>query len=201
MQQLGEHSIFHKETNFELGARVPLIIRAPDRPASHGQKTTAFAQLVDLYPTVSDLLGLGKPHANLSGQSLAPVFDAPGSASVNDYAFSQFPHCAHNATPYDGCDHQDTVYMGYSVRSPDWRCTLWFAWDKNTGCADWSTSPYATELYDHHGDDGTQFAAFENENVAASNPDIVAKHAAVLRAHFLPCVPKKPIVVSGLSGN
>lgn len=38
------------------------------------------------------------------------------------------------------------------------------------------------ELYDHRGDDGTDFDAVENVNVAAQNPDIVAALSGQLHA-------------------
>ena len=47
--QLGEHNSWHKFTNFELAARVPLIIRAPGISASIGKVVRGFAELVDLY--------------------------------------------------------------------------------------------------------------------------------------------------------
>jgi hypothetical protein len=39
-------------------ARVPLIIRAPWIKASVGQNTLAFAELIDIFPTLVDLAGL-----------------------------------------------------------------------------------------------------------------------------------------------
>lgn len=38
------------------------------------------------------------------------------------------------------------------------------------------------ELYDHRGDDGTDFDAVENVNVAAQNPDVVAALSGQLHA-------------------
>jgi hypothetical protein len=59
---LGEHNMWHKFTNvrimssmpaqslieclqFELTARVPLIVRVPDKPSSHGQHTQGSREL------------------------------------------------------------------------------------------------------------------------------------------------------------
>lgn len=50
--QLGEHNSWHKFTNFELGTRVPLIIRAPWKVASVGKRVNMMVELVDVYPTV-----------------------------------------------------------------------------------------------------------------------------------------------------
>ena len=51
--QLGEHSFWEKYTNYELATRVPFIIRDPSRPAGHGQRTDAFVEAVDMYPSAS----------------------------------------------------------------------------------------------------------------------------------------------------
>ena len=49
--------------------------------------------------------------------------------------------------------------------------------NKSTGMANWGDeSVHATELYDHRGDHGDDFDAFENENLAVS-PDSAAKMA------------------------
>jgi iduronate 2-sulfatase len=46
--QLGEHDLWCKKTNFELGVRVPFIVRVPWMKASLGQRTSQLAELVDL---------------------------------------------------------------------------------------------------------------------------------------------------------
>ena len=46
--QLGEHNEWEKFTNFELGTRVPLIIRVPWKPAVRGRRTAVMAELVDM---------------------------------------------------------------------------------------------------------------------------------------------------------
>ena len=47
-----------KRTNFEIGLRVPLMIRAPNHPASKGKFTADFAEALDFYRT---LIGLTSP--------------------------------------------------------------------------------------------------------------------------------------------
>ena len=102
--QLGEHNSWHKYTNFELGVRVPLIIRAPMFPASVGKICYGLAELVDVYPTLAELSNSGPPAQVLDGVSLAPFFEdptrttfpTPASKGVMDktLAFSQYPHSA-----------------------------------------------------------------------------------------------------------
>jgi len=100
---LGEHNLWEKKSLFENDARVPLIIRAPQIPQSQGVRTRAFAELVDMFPTLVELAGLQLPAPNatraddpdvdLSGVSLLPVLRDPLHTSVKKYAFTQFPRC------------------------------------------------------------------------------------------------------------
>lgn len=84
---LGEQNLWGKTTNFELDTRVPLIVRAPDR-AGNGQTSDALVELVDLFPSLTDLCGLGQPHG-LEGTSVVPLLDDPDLAWKKG-AFSQF---------------------------------------------------------------------------------------------------------------
>lgn len=52
-----QHNEWCKMSNFELGVRVPLMLRVPWFPQAMGQRTTALAELVDLYPTLAELAG------------------------------------------------------------------------------------------------------------------------------------------------
>ena len=76
---MGEHGDWSKCTNWELDARVPLIIRAPWLSSSIGLRTGAMAELVDLYPTAVALSGLPAVPASegLEGTSLLPVLEQP----------------------------------------------------------------------------------------------------------------------------
>ena len=107
--QLGEHDSWHKFTNFELGTRVPLIMRAPFIKTSVGKKAEIFAELVDMYPTVAELAGTPAPSNHVDGVSLAPVFADPtiatlpsaGIATSNKtYAYSQYPHDSDHNCPW-----------------------------------------------------------------------------------------------------
>jgi hypothetical protein len=55
----------------------------------------------------------------LAGISLKPVLKNP-KAEVKEAAFSQF------GRPYEALFAQSPDYMGYSVRTKNWRCTAWF---------------------------------------------------------------------------
>lgn len=47
--QLGEHSMWEKYTNWELAARVPMIIADPFSPQAHGAVSTALVESVDMW--------------------------------------------------------------------------------------------------------------------------------------------------------
>jgi len=79
---LGERGAWGKRSLFESDARVPLIFADPRYPGGHGKRTPALAELVDVFPTLTELAGLAPPHAlvpPLSGTSLASVVRAGGA--------------------------------------------------------------------------------------------------------------------------
>ncbi|MCB1224411.1 MAG: sulfatase [Verrucomicrobiales bacterium] len=134
---IGEHNLWGKTSNFELDARVPLLIADPRQPQSHGQKTQALAELIDLYPTLAHLAGIpAELSKRLEGVSLAPVVKDP-TARVQDAAFTQ------HQQPFYGKE-SDWKGWGYSVRTDRWRYTEWR--DIKTG------QVMDRELYDHQTD-------------------------------------------------
>ena len=192
---LGEHGEWEKKANFELTTRVPLIIAAPHYPRSHGRNTDALIDLVDLYPTLTDLAGLpppnAEPHLAKDSKSAVALFSDPGVAGLRTASFSQYPRCgdAGPAVEQGSCnivDKHEFKYMGYSVRTAAWRYTAWMPWVATALSVDWKATPYAEELYDHALDDGTDFNAFENENLVAPGADhppaVVAARTQLLAA-------------------
>ena len=80
---LCEHDFWMKLGLMEESARVPLIIKVPGKKPG---VCHSFVELLDLYPTVSELCGLSVP-SRLQGKSLIKTFDNP-AAKVRDMAFS-----------------------------------------------------------------------------------------------------------------
>jgi len=156
---LGEHHLWAKTSNFELDARVPLIIATPSHTG--GQRTSSLVELIDLYPTLTDLCRL-PPVSELDGVSLVPVLDDP-STVVKDGAMTQ-----HTRPAYPPKD-KDPDVMGYSLRTDSYRYTEWR--DFHTG------ELVASELYDHVNDPR------ETVNVAdqAEHSDLVRELARQLR--------------------
>lgn len=104
---LGEYGMWQKQSLFEQSARVPLIIATPGAK-NNGQSTRALAQLLDLYPTMTDICGLEAPKY-LDGKSLKPVLDGTAS-SVHEAVFGQV---------------ERSGVHGMSVRTSVYRYTEW----------------------------------------------------------------------------
>lgn len=157
--QLGDHGLWHKHTNFELATRAPLIISTP-RQKTAGKQSSALVEFVDVYPTLCDLAGLPAP-TGLDGVSLKPLLVNPKS-QVKTVAMSQYPR--------GGAQTGGQPLMGYSIRDERWRLTLWR--NRRDG------SIAATELYDEINDSA------ETQNVAAMQPQVVARLSALLAPTF-----------------
>ena len=195
--QLGEMNLWKKMTNFELGVRVPLIIRAPWLPKSIGIKTTAFAEAVDLYQTLADLAGLPAPKDKLQGTSLALILKdgITSGTGIKNYTFSQFAkgyvysnelHEKELWSECSKCKHPDIDVMGYSVRSDDWRYTEWIEWNKTSFTPIWKQF-HASELYNHTGDFGENFDVSTPTVNMANDPSlksIISELSSVLKEHF-----------------
>ncbi len=80
---LGEHRFWMKVSLLEESVRVPMIIKVPGKEPA---VCHSFAELIDLYPTVSELAGLNPPE-DIQGKSLAGMIDNP-EKEVRDFAFS-----------------------------------------------------------------------------------------------------------------
>ena len=193
--QLGEHDSWHKQTNWELSARVPMMIRAPWKPDSQGKRSYELVELVDLYKTISDLVGTPKPTDDIEGTSFATLFDNfdsnKPSAKLNA-SFTQYPRCPHNAsTEWDdntcsSIGEKGPAFMGYSIRTSEWRYTAWMKWDIEERKAKWNEAPYAVELYDHTGSAEIEndFNQCETHNIADMKKDLVDQLHKDLKEFF-----------------
>jgi uncharacterized sulfatase len=122
---LGEHGLWMKQTCFEESARIPLFILDP-RASANGKVSKRTVELVDLYPTLTDLAGVKAPEG-LAGVSLRPLLEN---------ADAQWTRAAYTQTVTKGKDK----VQGYSVRTERWRFT------------EWQNGEKGMELYDHDAD-------------------------------------------------
>ena len=72
---LKEHSQWGKYTSHRISGRVPLIIYDPTNTST--TNTNSLVELVDIYPTVLELLGLQSPDHLLEGKSLVKILKNP----------------------------------------------------------------------------------------------------------------------------
>ncbi len=167
---LGEHGLFTKMTNFELGTRVPLLLRVPGRKTA-GQRTSALVELVDLYPTLAELAGLPLP-PHLEGTSLAPLLEKPGQP-WKKAVFSQYLRKGGPKLMGKGPQSFD----GRSVRTERWRYTEW---------KDEAGQLLGSELYDHQADPG------ENRNLAndPAQAETLRRLAARLQSGWRAALPQ-----------
>jgi iduronate 2-sulfatase len=130
---LGDHGYFmgeygswgHKQANYEMATRSPLLVRAPGMKAA-GQATPALVELVDLYATLAGLAGLPAP-ARHEGWSFAPLLDEP-ARPWKTAAFSEMPR---------------RIGLGRAIRTDRHR---YVEWTNPAGAV------VARELYDHRTD-------------------------------------------------
>lgn len=85
-EMLCDKGRLNKSVFYEGAARVPLMIRTPEK-RSAGVSSRALVNLVDLFPTLLDLAGVPSEHAGF-GESLVPLLDQP-DASIRDAVFSE----------------------------------------------------------------------------------------------------------------
>eukprot|EP00729_Bicosta_minor_P018329 gene18329-30585_t len=163
----------------ETSLRVPLIIRPVGYAKRNTVAVYRHSvELLDVFPTVVDLAGLPAPPATmgLEGTNLAPGMEAGHVVKPMDAAFGQITRCTNctlaystdPATYQQGCkaDAVDAAaftvpcaltpsttfeYMGLSVRTSDWRYSLWCKWDGATLAVDWESCG-KPELYNHTAD-------------------------------------------------
>jgi arylsulfatase A-like enzyme len=80
---LGSHGLLGKQSVFEHSMRTPLLFAGPGIP--RGTSTHAFTYLLDLFPTLCDVLGIPAP-ADLDGVSLRPLWEG-AATRVRDSVF------------------------------------------------------------------------------------------------------------------
>jgi uncharacterized sulfatase len=117
---LGEHGWWNKVTLFERATRVPLIVALPGAKGLGGSCRRPV-ELLSLYPTLAELLGLRAP-AGLEGQSIAPLLRNPS---------------VHWTRPAYTVVTRAGGILGRSIRNERF---AYIAWDEGKS---------GTELYDH----------------------------------------------------
>ena len=101
---LGEYAQWEKRTNWELGTRVPLIMRVPWMPSSVGKRSRALVELVDVYKTVCDIVGVPLPDDTVPIDGVSLRLDRLDRcpACVGGTRSCLPATCASVSTPYAG---------------------------------------------------------------------------------------------------
>jgi iduronate 2-sulfatase len=117
--KLGEMNGWAKMSNYLIDTHSPLIMRAPGA-VPKGLRLQQLVELVDVYPTLSELAGLPAP-ASLQGTSAVPLLRQP-NRPWKDAVFSQFLRRGR----WVGKDSVET--MGYSMRTDRYHYVAWMNW-------------------------------------------------------------------------
>ena len=75
---LGQHGLMGKQNLYDHSVRVPLVLSGPGVP--RGQRSAAHGYLLDIYPTLCELVGIEKPET-VEGLSLVPALRDPAQRS------------------------------------------------------------------------------------------------------------------------
>ena len=85
---VGQHGLFGKQSVYDHSVHVPLVFAGPG--IATGQRRSALAYLLDIFPTLCDLADVDTP-ASVQGQSLAPCLDED-HISVREHALFAYRH-------------------------------------------------------------------------------------------------------------
>ncbi|NME70620.1 sulfatase [Flammeovirga aprica] len=120
---MGNHFLYGKVSLYEESAKSPLIIRVPGN-MNNGTEVMTTVELVDVYPTITELIGLENP-SSVKGTSLVPLLQDPKNKAFQKPALTY-------AKRGD--------FLGKSVRTDRYRYTQW------------GDDPTQSELYDYEVD-------------------------------------------------
>lgn len=166
---LGDHNLWCKHTNFEQATRAPLLISSPQIKPS---KTKSPSEFIDIFPTLCDLTGLSIP-AFLDGVSLVPSMKDP-KATVKDYSVSQYPR-TRNQLDTERLGWSDGQFMGYSIRTVQYRYTVWLTEGFRSDRPYSDNLVVARELYDYRKDPDETVNVIDDKKYASIRGDLDKK--------------------------
>lgn len=145
MHLAADQNEWAKHTEHERAVRSTLLFAgACVPPSQRGKKSDAFAELIDIYPTLADLAGIpvlplcplnsSDVDACSEGASLAPII-RDGAAQVKNASYFQWPKTVGN-----------TDVMGYGLRTDDFHYVTWVAHDRAKRVGNFS-DVFGEELY------------------------------------------------------
>lgn len=132
----------------------------------------------------------------INGTSLVPSIADPRNTSIKTAAFSQFSKNNIGTGVNPKFYRNQTMLMGYTVRTDEWRYTSWFLFDHAGARGPFGPATgnffgrvlvdqiIGRELYDHRGDSG-KYLDWPGENVNLVNYTEHAATVAGLHAQLL----------------
>ncbi len=152
---LGDHGYWTKHTNYEQANIIPMIMVAPG-VSKPNTATDQLAETVDIYPTLAELAGLGKPKGPqpIDGVSLVPVLQNT-DFRVRNHAYHAFPK--------DG-------YLGRAIRTDRYRLVEWTSINN-------AAAEKGYELYDYLKD------PLETRNIYDQDKKVADELKAILATH------------------
>jgi arylsulfatase A-like enzyme len=166
---LGDHNLWCKHTNFEQATHAPLIISAPWIKQTVTKSMTEF---VDIFPTLCDLANIPVP-IQLDGKSLVPVMKNPDT-TVKEFSVSQYPRGGSDAET-GRLGFAEGKYMGYSIRTTQYRYTIWMKDNFRTNLPFDQNLVVATELYDYLKDPNETINVVDEKSYSNVSKDLKVK--------------------------
>jgi len=156
--------------------RVPLIMKGPG--LARGAIVTRQIGLIDLAPTILDLLGIEERGEGFQGISFLPWLRDHQSEPPNRYVFSEEVHLGGRRPPLWNQDIKgDRLYRIRSCRSEDWK----YIWDEEGN---------KKELYH------LRLDPKETRNLADSEPEMTRQFESIMREQFSGLDSSEPATVS-----
>jgi arylsulfatase A-like enzyme len=150
-EEMHEHGGWsHDQSVYEELTHVPLIIRFPNGQYA-GRRVKDLVSLVDIVPTVLDVLGKPELASEARGSSLMPLIK--GEAARDEQSF-YVPSMRHNVMSYYRPWKQQRGDINIVVRRGEWKGI-------------WNVEHDTFELYDLHTD------AAEQHDLTSQRPDLV----------------------------
>jgi iduronate 2-sulfatase len=175
---LGDHNLWCKHTNFEQATHAPLIISAPGIKPSVTNSPTEF---IDIFPSLCDLTGISVPK-HLDGKSLVAMMKNP-DVSVKEFSISQYPRPS-NKLENARLGWSNGEYMGYSLRTKQFRYTIWMKDSYRSSKPFSKALVVAAELYDYKKDPDERVNVVDDKNYAPVASDLNNKMVEFLKTQI-----------------
>ena len=125
---LGEHGQWMKQALWEPVARMPFLMGGAG-VEGRGKPCGRTVEMLDLYPTLSEICGLEKRPGHLQGRSIVPLLKNPQAA------------WDHPAVTQVRRARADNPLMGYSIRNERYRYSMWDDGKEGEEFYDYRTDP------------------------------------------------------------